>query len=96
MRKKIILFAAVEKDSNRAFMLFESGMVSWVKQNCPEFNVVEVSNTGTTSFRINAGTINTVCVMTEDFGGMDYHIIKEFPDTISLGEAYELIAPKKA
>ena len=93
MKEKITLFAAVEKNSNCAFMLFESGMVSWIKQNCPDFDVIEISNTGTSSFRTDVGTINTVCVMTEDFG-MDYHMIKDFPDTISLGEAYKLIAPR--
>jgi len=95
MKEKITIFAAVEKNSNRTFMLFESGMVSWVEQNCPEFDIVKISNTGTSSFRTDAGTINTVSIMTEDFGGMDYHMIKEFPDTISLGDAYKLIEVKQ-
>lgn len=96
MKEKNTMFAAVEKNSNRAFMIFECGMVTWFKEKFPNFDIIEVKNIGTSSFRTDVGTINTVCVITEDFGGMDYHMIKEFPDTISLGEAYELIAPKKA
>ena len=58
-------------------------MVSWFKENFPNFYIIEVTNIGTSSFRTDAGTINTVCVITEDFD-VYYHIIKTFPETISL------------
>lgn len=88
------MFAAVEKNSNRAVMIFESGMVSWFKENFPNFDIIEVTNIGTSSFRTDAGTINTVCVITEDFD-VYYHIIKTFPETISLDDAYKLIEVKQ-
>lgn len=94
MNTKINMYALVEKNSNRAIALVESGMVNWFKQNFPLFDVVEIYNVGTTSFRTKGGTINTTTFISEsenDNGDVQYYMINELPDSISLDEAYELI-----
>lgn len=93
MKQKINMYALVEKNSNRAVALVESGMINWFKQNFPIFDVVEIYNVGTTSFRTKEGVINTTTFISESENSDDvqYYMIKEFPDSISLDEAYELI-----
>lgn len=36
-----------------------------------------------------------ISLITEEFNGCDYYMIKDYPDSITLAKAYELIAVKK-
>lgn len=92
---KVKLYAIVEKNSNRAIALVDETLISSIKKTLPIFDTVVVVNTGVTSFRSDFGTINAISLITDEFSGSDYYMIKDYPDSITLAKAYELIAVKK-
>ena len=88
------LFALVDKYSNRAVMLFDSGMKGWVEKNLSSMEIIEVSSISPSTFSTDAGHISTVSITPKGAVKLndDYHIIQNFPPEISLEEAYELIS----
>ena len=80
------LFALGDKNSNRAVMLFDSAMKSWIEQNISSMEIIEVSSVGSTNFSTRAGSISTVSITPKDTDMLDndYHIIKKVPPEISL------------
>lgn len=86
-------YAIVEKNSNRAIAIVDEPLAIWFQQNFPIYNQVEVSSVGSCSFVTDEGNISTISIQPVDTAFMkeQFHMITRKPDTISLGEAYELI-----
>lgn len=87
-------YAIVEPQSNRAIAIVDALLMEWFKQNFSVYNIVEVGSVGSTTFSMQEGSILTISIqpvgttLTKDA----YHMITRFPETISLSEAYKLIA----
>lgn len=90
---KTNIYAIIEKNSNRAIAIIESGIVNWFEQDMQGFDIIKVGSVGTCTFSIKEGNISTVSIYPEgkSFSSDAYHIIQSFPEEISLKEAYQLI-----
>lgn len=86
-------YAIVEKNSNRAIAIVDEPLAAWFAQKFPIYSQVKVGSIGSTSFVTTEGNISTISIQPvgTSFSKEQYHIITRKPDTISLGEAYELI-----
>lgn len=93
---KKVLHALVDKNTNRAIALLgDQATASWMRSHLPIFSVIPVVNTGSTSFRTKHGTINAVSLIPEEFDGPYFYMITDYPDGMTLVEAYDIIAEKK-
>ena len=96
MNKTTNIYALVERNSNRAVIITESGMIDWFKQQLPGFEVIEVEQISSATFSFSEGIITTTSIypINKPFSKDAYHIINKFPDNMNLGEAYQLINNK--
>ncbi len=86
-------FAIVEKNSNCAIAIVDGSLAAWFAQNFPMYDQKEIASVGSTSFVTTEGNISTISIQPVGtfFSKEQYHMITRKPDTITLGEAYELI-----
>lgn len=86
-------YAIIEKNSNRAIAIVDEPLAQWFTQNFQCYDQKEISSVGSTSFVTTEGNISTISIQPvgTSFLKEQYHMITRKPDTITLGEAYELI-----
>lgn len=89
------IYAVIVKNTNRAISMIDESMINRYMKKFMIFDVVPIVNTGAASFRTAHGTINAISLLPEDIGVSGYYIITDYPDCITLEQAYEAIAEKK-
>lgn len=89
------IYAVIVKNTNRAISMIDESMINRYMKKFMIFDVVPIVNTGSASFRTTHGTINAISLITEDIGASAYYIITDYPDCITLDQAYDAIAEKK-
>ena len=87
------LYVVVEKGSNRAIALMDSESVQWHKQHMKTMDILPVSNIGSSMRVIYGFLINSISILVEidETNDKHYYIITDWPESMTLEEAYSLI-----
>ncbi len=83
------MFALIDKNTNRAYMLFGSDMIEEIKEKFPDKDIMEVSEAMPTIIK---GKIQAFTMTQKVMPYNDYHFIRTTPVGMSTEEAYELIS----
>ena len=88
------IYAVIIKNTNRAISMIDESLLNWYVKNFIIFDVIPIVNTGSASFRTSHGTINAISLSTDNISDQSYYMITDYPDSITLEQAYDAIAVK--